>query len=185
IIAKVRKLVPLPESNSNENILWPERQYKIKVKKILKMTKAYNRVPRTIVWTAPDDGTCGVSLNTSTKYILAGAVVKGKAYLTSCSYVAEWYSLTPKQQKGFKRLYSQGCGCKINPCPWYLDGSCHASENICQWTTTLQGPDCQGALSVCLRHPGGGCDWSRNHAYTHCMQQRASTDRLVRRRPVS
>uniref|UniRef100_T1JKL0 NTR domain-containing protein n=1 Tax=Strigamia maritima TaxID=126957 RepID=T1JKL0_STRMM len=85
----------------------------VKVKKTFKESKKSKlALKRGQMWSAKDDGLCGVDLRPNVKYLVTGRVDAGKAFISSCNYYQEWSKLTTKQKKGFRLLYQQGCECK-------------------------------------------------------------------------
>ncbi|RWS29362.1 Tissue inhibitor of metalloprotease-like protein [Leptotrombidium deliense] len=140
--------------------------YIIKVKKEFKMTvKAREALSKGLIWTSNDESTCGRKFEANTRYLITGRIIGEKPWVSVCNYVEQWTSLTYKQRKGFRRLYSLGCRCKVREPPsqsYYSyrhmqsnneTASQHrlaARPGYCHWETRWANKyDCQALHSMC------------------------------------
>lgn len=148
--------------------------YHIKVKKEFKMNeKTRHALSQGLIWTASDSSLCGINLKQS-RYLIAGRMTGEKLFINLCHFVQEWSTLTVKQKKGFRRLYQQGCQCKI-PDFSRPRSSNRTSVGRCDWDTSKDGKfDCQNLYSVCApsSHASNECVWLKSRAYRHCMKER-------------
>lgn len=46
--------------------------------------------------------------------IFLGRIVSLQAQISLCSYIHPWRNVTPRQRKGFRMLYKQGCPCRVS-----------------------------------------------------------------------
>ena len=46
--------------------------------------------------------------------IFFGRFVSLQAQISLCSYIHPWRNVTPRQRKGFRMLYKQGCPCRVS-----------------------------------------------------------------------
>uniref|UniRef100_A0A4Q8K6L6 U48-Liphistoxin-Lth1a_1 n=1 Tax=Liphistius thaleban TaxID=1905330 RepID=A0A4Q8K6L6_9ARAC len=151
--------------------------YHIKIKKEFKMSeKARHALSQGLVWTSAHDSTCGVTLK-PTRYLITGRILGEKAWVSLCHFVQEWPKLSSKQKKGFRKLYQQGCHCKVRMTGyvrWFGHHHQHRGR-YCPWETVWQGEhDCQGLHSFCVpspHHPDQ-CMWVPSSPYRHCMKER-------------
>jgi len=158
--------------------------YQVKVKKAFKMNnKTSLAIKNGKVWSAKDDGLCGVVFKPHTKYLITGRVDGGKVWISLCNYYEEWAKLTMKQRKGFRLLYKQGCECKIAPRPsrrWSLAYTVNA--NTCAWETVYESKGgCQGQHSICMRQANGHCHWNKSRSYRDCVKQNEKRKKERRR----
>lgn len=149
--------------------------YHVVIKKVFKMTdKASLALKSKVVWSAQDDATCGVKLQDNMKYLITGRTHNNKASISLCSYHQQWNLLTPKQRKGFRLLYKQGCECKVQV-SYCRDGTrwCPRNQNTCLWETWRdpQG-GCQSQHAICMQQAHGKCDWNKSKTYRSCLKER-------------
>ncbi|KAG8201111.1 hypothetical protein JTE90_028779 [Oedothorax gibbosus] len=147
--------------------------YHIKVKKEFKMTdKARHALSQGLIWTSSHEAACGVTLK-PTRYLIAGKVRGDKPFISLCHFVQEWPTLSPKQKKGFRKLYQQGCRCKVRMPNFVRD----FREPHCAWETFRDKNDCQSLYSLCVpSHQGPNstetCSWVSTAQYRRCMKER-------------
>ncbi|KFM62985.1 Tissue inhibitor of metalloprotease, partial [Stegodyphus mimosarum] len=147
--------------------------YHIKVKKEFKMTeKARRALSQGLIWTSNHEAACGVSLH-STRYLIAGRIRGEKPFVSLCHFIQEWPKLSAKQKKGFRKLYQQGCRCKVRM-PGYVK---NVREPYCLWDTFRGKSDCQGLYSLCVptvqnRNGTETCSWVSTSQYRRCMKER-------------
>ncbi|XP_067123442.1 tissue inhibitor of metalloproteinase-like isoform X1 [Centruroides vittatus] len=144
--------------------------YQIRTKKIFKANgKAEEALSHGLLWSNSKEAMCGLRLRPD-RYLVTGRITGEKPWVSGCNFVQKWSTLTKKQRKGFRRLYRQGCHCKVRP----LFGSRRATKGrYCSWETVWTDSDCQGKHSLCVPTPGDGdrCSWVNNSAYRHCMKR--------------
>lgn len=155
--------------------------YQIRLKKEFKMSeKARQALSHGLIWTPAGDDVCGVKFN-NTKYLITGRVIGEKAWVWRCNFVQQWSTLSRKQRKGFRKLYHQGCQCKVRmPRPFRS-----SRERYCLWDTADEGvDDCQSLYTMCVpnHRENKGCIWSRNRRYRKCMKDRQKKKELERER---
>uniref|UniRef100_A0A1W7RA53 Tissue inhibitor of metalloproteases n=1 Tax=Hadrurus spadix TaxID=141984 RepID=A0A1W7RA53_9SCOR len=153
--------------------------YHIKIKKEFKMTeKARHALSQGLIWTPIPDSLCGIQFK-STRYLIAGRLVGEKPMINMCHLSLEWSTVTPKQKKGFRRLYQQGCHCKVKNTMYLRHISNQSTPNKfqCPWDTVSFGNlDCQRLHSFCAPSPHhkNQCIWVKSRAYRHCMKERGN-----------
>ncbi|GFV95559.1 tissue inhibitor of metalloproteinase [Trichonephila clavipes] len=149
--------------------------YHIKVKKEFKMTeKARHALSQGLIWTSSHEAACGVTLH-PTRYLIAGRIRGEKPFVSLCHFVQEWPKLSSKQKKGFRKLYQQGCRCRVRM-PSFVKNH---REPFCSWETFRGKTDCQGLYSLCVptahaRASNGTeeCSWVSTAQYRRCMKER-------------
>ncbi|GFQ86871.1 tissue inhibitor of metalloproteinase [Trichonephila clavata] len=151
--------------------------YHIKVKKEFKMTeKARHALSQGLIWTSSHEAACGVTLH-PTRYLIAGRIRGEKPFVSLCHFVQEWPKLSSKQKKGFRKLYQQGCRCRVRM-PSFVKNH---REPFCSWETFRGKTDCQGLYSLCVptahahAHASNGteeCSWVSTAQYRRCMKER-------------
>ncbi|XP_012789151.2 metalloproteinase inhibitor 1 isoform X1 [Sorex araneus] len=141
------------------------RRYEIKITKILKGLNTSENVHDTeYIYTPGMESVCGYmhrSKNRSEEFIVAGKLRDGHLYISTCSFVAPWNSLTPAQRQGFIKTYAAGCEeCTVFPC---LSVPCKLQNNThCLWTDSLFRRSEKGYQSLhlaCLPQKSGMCAW--------------------------
>lgn len=143
--------------------------YKVKIRKVFKMSEKANLSLKSgQIWTALNDGVCGVPLRINSKYLLAGSINGNKAWISQCAFYESWSALTAKQKKGFRLLYKQGCDCKITPC-WSRQ-PCRKNHNTCSWNPSPHGGNCERHHAVCTRQATGECDWLKSRGLRDCLK---------------
>lgn len=148
--------------------------YRIKVNKVFKATeKALAAMGKKELVTPIHDSMCGVELQKGKVYLLTGRMSDDKLRVSICNFHQEWSTLTVKQKKAFKLLYSKGCNCKIHTCRFW-DKACKTPHsNKCEWTTERgEHADCQTLESVCMKQSNGACGWNMSFRYRKCLKQR-------------
>uniref|UniRef100_A0A9L0IMW0 Metalloproteinase inhibitor 1 n=1 Tax=Equus asinus TaxID=9793 RepID=A0A9L0IMW0_EQUAS len=104
-----------------------QRRYEIKMTKMFKGFSALGDAPDTwFVYTPAMESLCGYfhrSENRSEEFLIAGQLLNEKLYITTCSFVAPWNSLSSAQRQGFTKTYAAGCGeCSVSawalPATW-------------------------------------------------------------------
>ncbi|XP_054721448.1 tissue inhibitor of metalloproteinase-like [Uloborus diversus] len=147
--------------------------YHIKVKKEFKMTdKARHALSQGLIWTSSHEASCGVTLH-PTRYLIAGRIRGEKAFISLCHFVQEWNKLSAKQKKGFRKLYQQGCRCRVRM-PGYVK---NPREPYCTWETFRGRNDCQALYSLCVPYVQSfngtdECSWVSTSLYRRCMKER-------------
>lgn len=144
--------------------------YQIRIKKIFKANhKSETALSHGLLWSNTQEVMCGLHLN-RTRYLVTGRVIGEKPWVSSCNFVQKWSTLSKKQKKGFRRLYQQGCHCKVRQ----LFSPRHSTKGrYCSWETVWTDSDCQGRHSLCVPSPNHSdkCIWVNNSAYRHCMKR--------------
>ncbi|XP_051825162.1 metalloproteinase inhibitor 1 [Antechinus flavipes] len=144
-----------------------QRQYKIEVVKKFKGFEAPGAVDPKLLSTPAQESLCGYppeALHAGHEYLVAARLQEGQLYVTSCSFVKPWSSLSPAQQLGFDRAYATGCGCHVQPClsvPCKVEG-----DSKCLWTDSLMSSE-EGSQSLhlaCLPRKNGLCSWKSLNA---------------------
>ncbi|XP_036596248.1 metalloproteinase inhibitor 1 isoform X2 [Trichosurus vulpecula] len=139
-------------------------QYKIKVIKFkgFEVLGGITLVPKFLT-TPAQESLCGYrhkALSKSQEYLIAARLLEGQLYVTSCSFVRPWSSLSPAQQLGFNQTYATGCGCQVQHC---LNVPCNVeSDTSCLWTDSLMASSGEGSQSLhlaCLPRKSGLCSW--------------------------
>ncbi|KAI1287394.1 Metalloproteinase inhibitor 3 [Halotydeus destructor] len=158
--------------------------YFVKVKRVFKMTpEAQKALNIGTVYTGLDEASCGRKFELNTRYLITGRVIGEKVWVSLCNFVQEWSSLTAKQRKGFRRLYSQGCQCKVREQMSHrslsytlkhrflslVDGRLQSLPGYCHWETKWdQDLDCQGLYSICApvhAKPSAESKWSKSDPF--------------------
>ncbi|XP_017523562.3 metalloproteinase inhibitor 1 [Manis javanica] len=116
------------------------------------------------VYTPAMESLCGYfhrSQNSSEEFLIAGRLWNGQLYITTCSLVVPWHSLSFAQRRGFTSAYAAGCEeCTVFPCsfiPCKLQSDTH-----CLWTDQLLEGSERGFQSrylACLPREPGLCTW--------------------------
>ncbi|XP_067579795.1 metalloproteinase inhibitor 1 isoform X1 [Pseudorca crassidens] len=136
--------------------------------KMTKMFKGFNALGDAsdirFIYTAATESVCGYShrsQNRSEEFLIAGQLLNGNLYITTCSFVAPWNSLSSAQSRGFTKTYAAGCKeCTVFPCssiPCKLQSDTH-----CLWTDQLLTGSDKGFQSrhlACLPREPGLCTW--------------------------
>uniref|UniRef100_F7ARG7 Metalloproteinase inhibitor 1 n=1 Tax=Monodelphis domestica TaxID=13616 RepID=F7ARG7_MONDO len=140
-------------------------QYKMEIIKKLKgfdILGGITPVPKFLT-TPAQESLCSYRFKALAKgqeYLVAGLLREDQLYVTSCSFVKPWSSLSPAQRLGFKQIYASGCGCHVQPC---LSVPCGVeSDTHCLWTDSLISPLAEGSQSLhlaCLPKKSGFCSW--------------------------
>lgn len=47
-------------------------------------------------------------------YFTLGRIRGEKPFISLCHFIQEWPKLSAKQKKGFRKLYQQGCRCRVS-----------------------------------------------------------------------
>uniref|UniRef100_A0A5F8GXW8 Metalloproteinase inhibitor 1 n=1 Tax=Monodelphis domestica TaxID=13616 RepID=A0A5F8GXW8_MONDO len=96
-------------------------QYKMEIIKKLKgfdILGGITPVPKFLT-TPAQESLCSYRFKALAKgqeYLVAGLLREDQLYVTSCSFVKPWSSLSPAQRLGFKQIYASGCGCHVSEC---------------------------------------------------------------------
>lgn len=136
--------------------------YKVKIRNVFKATqKAALALKSGRLLTPSYDSMCGVSLQPRETYVITGHVVHLEAHVHLCGYVAKWRDVTPRQRKGFRLLYKQGCTCKV-----HVTRRRTKSPNTC----VSNYDDCYERHGICLHDRERRCRWTRAPALTRCLQ---------------
>lgn len=136
--------------------------YKVKIRNKYKATpKAEVALKSGRLLTPSQDSLCGVQLQPRETYVITGRVVHLEAHVHLCGFVSRWRDVTPRQRKGFRLLYKQGCTCKV-----HMPIRRIKSPNTC-----VTGYDeCYERHGICLHDHGHRCRWTRAPALTRCLQ---------------
>nr|AYC07538.1 metalloproteinase inhibitor [Hemiscorpius lepturus] len=150
--------------------------YHIRTRRIFKANhKVEAALKHGLLWSSSKANSCGLRLKRR-KYLVTGHVTGEKPWVSLCNFVREWSTLTKKQRKGFRRLYGQGCRCKVRA-PGFVRFTPleYTKEHYCLWETAWleNESDCQGRHTMCVPsvHNEGKCLWVHNSAYRHCMKR--------------
>ncbi|KAG6446463.1 tissue inhibitor of metalloproteinase [Manduca sexta] len=136
--------------------------YKVKIRNIFKATpKAALALKSGRLLTPSQDSLCGVSLQPRETYVITGHVSRLEAHIHLCDYIAKWREVTPRQRKGFRLLYKQGCTCKV-----HMTRRRTKSPNTC----VTNYDECYERHGVCLHDRERRCRWTRAPALTRCLQ---------------
>ncbi|CAF4779580.1 unnamed protein product [Pieris macdunnoughi] len=137
--------------------------YKVKIRSVFKATpKAALALKSGRILTPSQDSLCGVSLQPRETYVITGRVMHLQAHVQLCSYINKWREVTPRQRKGFRVLYRQGCTCKV-----HINRRSTKSPNTC-----VAGYDeCYERHGICLHDRDRRCRWTRAPALTRCLQK--------------
>lgn len=136
--------------------------YKIKIRNVFKATpKAALALKSGRLLTPSEDSLCGVSLQPRETYVITGHVDHLEAHIHLCGYTAKWRDVTPRQRKGFRLLYKQGCTCKVHTRYHHT-----TSPNTC----VSNYNDCYERHGICLHDRERRCRWTRAPALTRCLQ---------------
>ncbi|CAL4061645.1 unnamed protein product, partial [Meganyctiphanes norvegica] len=151
--------------------------YKVRVKRFLKASdKVQLILTKGLIYTIP--GTCAVSLQPRSTYVITGNVEAGKPWTNLCHFTKPWATLSPKMKKGFRLLYQSGCDCPIMSCHYWE--RCPQASFMCSWETSNEIDDCQGRHAVCLRSANGTCGWLGGRLYRACMKRRRARGSNIR-----
>lgn len=152
--------------------------YHVKVKKEFKVSdKARHALSQGLLWTSSYDSTCGVSLR-PTRYLISGHIRGEKPWISLCNFVEEWPKLSSKQKKGFRKLYQQGCPCRVRMSRYVgpYGPSQHKRERYCSWDVLYPGhqEDCQALYSLCVPSAQNSelCTWVSSSQYRRCVKER-------------
>ncbi|CAG5040235.1 unnamed protein product [Parnassius apollo] len=137
--------------------------YKVKIRNVYKATpKAAVALKSGRILTPPQESLCGVSLQPRETYVITGQVMHLQAHIHLCGYINKWRDVTPRQRKGFRLLYKQGCTCKV-----HVTRRRTKSPNTC----VTNYDDCFERHGICLHDRERRCRWTRAPALTRCMQK--------------
>lgn len=75
-------------------------------------------------------GMCGITLKPGKLYVIGGKIVSLQARVGLCNLIEPWETLSPRQRKGFNRMYHHGCHCNIHICH-----QCTQEATACNWDT--------------------------------------------------
>ncbi|KAJ0179861.1 hypothetical protein K1T71_004452 [Dendrolimus kikuchii] len=136
--------------------------YKVKIRNVFKATpKAAVALRSNRLLTPAYDSMCGVNLLPRETYVITGQVQHLEAHISFCGYVRKWREVTPRQRKGFRLLYKQGCTCKV-----HMTSRRTKSPNTC--VANYDG--CYERHGICLHDHERRCRWTRAPALTRCLQ---------------
>ncbi|CAB3221480.1 unnamed protein product [Arctia plantaginis] len=136
--------------------------YKVKIRSKYKATpKAEVALKSGRLLTPSQESLCGVKLQPRETYVITGRVVHLEAHVHLCGYISRWRDVTPRQRKGFRLLYKQGCTCKV-----HTTRRRTKSQNTC-----VSGfNECYERHGICLHDREQRCRWTRAPALTRCLQ---------------
>lgn len=110
------------------------RIYKVRIRKEYKMSeKAVVALKSGRLLTSAWDSMCGVQLETGKLYAIFGKVKSLRAVINICGFTERWEKLSKRQRKGLKRMYEQGCNCRIKSC--FHHQRCLKTKDFCNWVT--------------------------------------------------
>ncbi|XP_015434687.1 PREDICTED: metalloproteinase inhibitor 2 isoform X2 [Dufourea novaeangliae] len=167
-VVRVRRAKPVSEH---------EMAYNVKVNKVFK--NGHNNInpvsfpKQEYLWTSPFDTMCGVHLNAGETYVVSGRINNhGQVRVSLCDIQMRWSQVTPRQRKGFRSLYHQGCACEVHYTPWWQKGEILASvgRKLCLWESEPGPQDCQEKYGICMPERGG-CSWSPSVPYKNCIKE--------------
>ncbi|XP_040298166.1 metalloproteinase inhibitor 1 [Bufo bufo] len=147
------------------------REFEVKATKIFKAPKEFDDIQ--FLYSPKSDGLCGYehpSTNKSEEFLVAATIVDGKAYITSCSFVVPWATLTMGQKRGFLQVYAKHCDCKIKQC---FGLPCQVDNDLqCLWTDPLMRKKSlyashQAATWACVNKGEGLCIWNSLKSRTY------------------
>ncbi|XP_077290644.1 tissue inhibitor of metalloproteases [Arctopsyche grandis] len=153
--------------------------YKLKIRKEFKMSeKAKVALKAGMVRSAVHESVCGVELDRNQTYLLTGRIVSLQAQISLCGYVKPWKSVTPRQRKGFRMLYKQGCPCRIQQCmnPTYC--KMLKAKHACKWLNPFQSK-CHHDHGICLINKEGVCHWAKARRLTECLKEQSLSHDLT------
>ncbi|XP_075041613.1 metalloproteinase inhibitor 1 [Mixophyes fleayi] len=138
-------------------------QFEVKTTKVFKAPEALQDIQ--YVYSGKEESLCGyqhTSTNKSEEFVVAGMMVDGSVYITSCSFIAPWSSLTYCQKRGLMNVYEKNCGCQIVQC---FSLPCEITNDLqCLWTDPLMQRKSlysghQASNWACVNNGSGLCLW--------------------------
>ncbi|XP_053603069.1 tissue inhibitor of metalloproteinase isoform X2 [Plodia interpunctella] len=136
--------------------------YKVKIRNFFKATpKARLALRSGRLLTASQESMCGLELQPRETYLITGNIRQLQAHVDLCGYTRRWRDVTPRQRKGFRMLYKNGCACKV-----HMNRRRTKSPNTC----VANYNDCYERHGICLHDRARRCRWTRTPALTRCMQ---------------
>lgn len=136
--------------------------YKLKIRNVFKATpKASLALRSNRLITPALDSVCRVNLQPRETYVITGQIAHLEAHIHLCSYIRKWREVTPRQRKGFRLLYKQGCTCKV-----HMTKRRTKSPNTC----VANYDECYERHGICLHDQDRRCRWTRAPALTRCLQ---------------
>ncbi|KAI8428935.1 hypothetical protein MSG28_007553 [Choristoneura fumiferana] len=137
--------------------------YKMKIRNVFKATpKAVVALKSGRILSPLYDSMCGITLQPRETYVITGRIVHLQAHVNLCGYINKWREVTPRQRKGFRHLYKQGCSCKVKSLTRRF-----GSHNTCY----TRNDECYERHGICLHDRQGQCHWTRAPALTRCLQK--------------
>ncbi|XP_026328295.1 tissue inhibitor of metalloproteinase [Hyposmocoma kahamanoa] len=147
------------------------RSYKIKIRNIFKATpKARAVLQNGRILTPIYDSQCGIQLQPKDTYVLTGRIIHAQAQVNLCDFYSKWREVTPRQRKGFRLLYQQGCTCKV-----HMNRFSSISPNSCLGQRNM----CYEKHGICLHGEYRRCRWTRAPVLKRCLQQAAANKTMT------
>lgn len=138
--------------------------YKVKIRNKYKATAKAEVALKSGRLLTPSQGSlCGVTLQPRETYVITGRVHHLEAHVSLCDFVSRWRDVTPRQRKGFRLLFKQGCTCKVN-----MMRRRTKSPNTCVPVTSYE--ECYERHGICLHDRENRCRWTRAPALKRCLQ---------------
>ncbi|XP_068630534.1 tissue inhibitor of metalloproteinase [Battus philenor] len=154
IVGRVQKIFRVNDSHD---------AYKVKIRNIYKTTPKAAKVLESGRLVTPSmESLCNVNLEPRETYVITGQIVYSQAFIHSCGYINKWRDVTPRQRKGFRLLYKQGCDCKVR-----VTRRRTKSPNTC----VTNYDNCFERNGICLHDRERRCRWTRAPALTRCLQK--------------
>ncbi|CAG9785037.1 unnamed protein product [Diatraea saccharalis] len=145
--------------------------YKVKIRNVFKASpKAEVALKSGRLLTPSAESLCGVTLKPRETYVITGRVVQLQAHIHLCEYIKKWREVTPRQRKGFRLLYKQGCTCKVHQTRRKTK-----SPNTC----VTNYDECYDRHGICLHDRMRRCRWTRAPTLTRCLQTKHSNGTMT------
>ncbi|XP_045165989.2 metalloproteinase inhibitor 2-like [Mercenaria mercenaria] len=179
IFKKERHTMFDKETNTSETIINRRKvaiKYNVKIKQIFKINENNLGLDKsstvTEIYTAPDDGLCGVHLQERTNYLLSGKYRKDALEIDLCSSMfTPWPWVSKMQKKGLRFTYAKNCDCEIIN-PHFSRASKDANQ--CVFDPYKPIGKCHERNSACIHDKNSsttGCKWMRNSKMRKCRQE--------------
>ena len=122
-----------------QQVLNNTRIYKVRIRKEYKMSeKAQIALKSGRLLTSDNEGTCGITLQLGKVYAISGHVSNLRAHINLCGMATRWEHLSKRQRKGLKKMYKQGCDCRIDTCFF----GCRKRKDACVFPWDRSINDC-------------------------------------------
>ncbi|XP_039263124.1 metalloproteinase inhibitor 2-like [Styela clava] len=178
---RVEVVVKDLDNLSDKHLVASHIRYRVKVYETYKGLKPEETQGKKMyIYTAPDEGMCGIKLNTKEMYLLIGDIDGDRLNIGLCDRVIRWNNLDSKQKRVIRRNMrnaKQTCAssCEIQTCTWSICGK--PDKDSCMWTSEMEMTSLKlnihPANYACTREPGkqdAKCTW--NNALTNTKRRR-------------